>query len=249
MVLPDKYKPDSDVVMWMEDAAPDKDEATQRAAVVALARVATNLPLQRLLSRCAPRLPACARTPRCALARIKLFVLLTNAFSLRNHISEYKDRFVAEEGRERERQERVAAQAAAAARRRAFAERPQPKLQTVYMSEDKRRMVEAALAALRLSEGASAAELAADADEDGGGWEDECGEDEGGDAPTAPPASAALRQRLLGLSFGADDVEDALAQPQCRTLPASLDWCVAKHSCKKRWLPVTHPHALVLVAR
>lgn len=225
MVLPDKYKPDSDVVMWMEDAAPDKDEATQRAAVVALARVATNLPLQRLLSRCAPRLPARACTPRCALARINPCSPTLSRSAMHN--SEYKDRFVAEEGRERERQERVAAQAAAAARRRAFAERPQPKLQTVYMSEDKRRMVEAALAALRLSEGASAAELAADADEDGGGWEDECGE-EGGDAPAAPPASAALRQRLLGLSFGADDVEDALAQPQCRTLPASLDWCVCR---------------------
>jgi hypothetical protein len=67
VVLPDKYKPDSDVVMWMEDAAPDKDEATQRAAVVALARVATNLPLQRLLSRCARWSPH-ARRARCARA-------------------------------------------------------------------------------------------------------------------------------------------------------------------------------------
>jgi hypothetical protein len=73
VVLPDKYKPDSDVVMWMEDAAADKEEAQQRAAVVALARVASNLPLQRLLS------------------------------------TSYKDRFVQEEGRERERQERAKA--------------------------------------------------------------------------------------------------------------------------------------------
>jgi hypothetical protein len=62
VVLPDKYKPDSDVVMWMEDVAPDKDEATQRAAVVALARVATNLPLQRLLARCGAAL-ALVRAP------------------------------------------------------------------------------------------------------------------------------------------------------------------------------------------
>jgi fatty-acid desaturase len=50
VVLPDKYKPDSDVVMWMDDAQPDKEEAQQRAAVVALARVVTTLPLERLLA-------------------------------------------------------------------------------------------------------------------------------------------------------------------------------------------------------
>ena len=49
VVLPDKYKPDSDIVLWMNDAAPSKEEAIQRAATLALARYATNLPLQRLL--------------------------------------------------------------------------------------------------------------------------------------------------------------------------------------------------------
>lgn len=183
-MLPDKYKPDSDVVMWMEDAAPDKEEAQQRAAVVALARVASNLPLQRLLS------------------------------------TGYKDRFVQEEGRERERQERAKAQAEAAARRRAAADRPQPKLQTVYMSEDKRRMVEAALAALRVSEGATAAELG-NCDEDDGFDDDD---DE--DAAPLPPPPPALRQRLLSMGFAAADVEDALAQPRCRVLAPALDWCV-----------------------
>ena len=49
VVLPDKYKPDSDIVLWMNDAAPSKEEAIQRGATLALARYATNLPLQRLL--------------------------------------------------------------------------------------------------------------------------------------------------------------------------------------------------------
>lgn len=183
VVLPDKYKPDSDVVMWMEDAARDKEEAQQRAAVVALARVATNLPLQRLLS------------------------------------SGYKERFVAEEGRERERQERAKAQAEAAARRRAAADRPKPKLQTVYMSEDKRRMVEAALAALRVSEGATAAELGNE-DDDDDGFDD----DDAEDAAPLPPPPPALRQRLLSMGFAAADVEEALSQPRCRVLAPALDW-------------------------
>jgi len=49
VVIPDKYKPDSDIVLWMNDVAPTKEEAIQRAATLALARYATNLPLQRLL--------------------------------------------------------------------------------------------------------------------------------------------------------------------------------------------------------
>ena len=184
VVLPDKYKPDSDVVLWMEDAAPDKEEAQQRAAVVALARVASNLPLQRLLS------------------------------------TSYKDRFVQEEGRERERQERAKAAAEAAARRRAAADRPQPKLQTVYMSEEKRRMVEAALAALRVSEGVSAAELGEKVDGDDGSSDDD------GEAPPAAPPPPALRQRLLSMGFAAADVDEALSQPRCRVLAPALDWCV-----------------------
>ena len=183
VVLPDKYKPDSDVVLWMEDAAPDKEEAQQRAAVVALARVASNLPLQRLLS------------------------------------TSYKDRFVQEEGRERERQERAKAAAEAAARRRAAADRPQPKLQTVYMSEDKRRMVEAALAALRVSEDATAAELGESDDGDEGSSDD-------AEAPPAAPPPPALRQRLLAMSFATADVDEALSQPRCRVLAPALDWCV-----------------------
>ena len=190
VVLPDKYKPDSDVVLWMEDAAPDKEEAQQRAAVVALARVASNLPLQRLLS------------------------------------TSYKDRFVQEEGRERERQERAKAAAEAAARRRAAADRPQPKLQAVYMSEDKRRMVEAALATLRVSEGATAAELGERDDGDEGSSEDDA------EAPPAAPPPPALRQRLLAMGFAAADVEEALSQPRCRVLAPALDWCVARDACR-----------------
>jgi hypothetical protein len=144
---------------------------------------------------------------------------------------------VAEEERERDRQERARLAAEAAARRRAYAERPQPKLQTVYMSEDKRRMVEAALAALRLSEGGAAAVNLAGDEEDEEGADDFGGEggdgddweaDEEGAAPrrTARPApSPALRQKLLGLGFDVEDVEDALAQRQCRTLATALDWC------------------------
>ena len=49
VVLPDKYKPDSDIVIFSSEACATKDEAMQRCAVLALARVANNLPLQRLL--------------------------------------------------------------------------------------------------------------------------------------------------------------------------------------------------------
>lgn len=49
VVLPDKYKPDNDIVIFSSEACATKDEAMQRSAVLALARVANNLPLQRLL--------------------------------------------------------------------------------------------------------------------------------------------------------------------------------------------------------
>ena len=49
MVLPDKHKPDSDTVLWMNDVHATKEEAQQAGAVVALARVSTTLPLERLL--------------------------------------------------------------------------------------------------------------------------------------------------------------------------------------------------------
>ena len=49
VVLPDKYKPDKDVVIFCDEPCASKEEAAQRAAVAALAKVASNLPLQRLL--------------------------------------------------------------------------------------------------------------------------------------------------------------------------------------------------------
>ncbi|KAK3258778.1 hypothetical protein CYMTET_32194 [Cymbomonas tetramitiformis] len=49
VVLPDKHKPDSDMVLWMNSPADTKDDAIHAGAVVALARVNTNLPLHRLL--------------------------------------------------------------------------------------------------------------------------------------------------------------------------------------------------------
>ena len=49
VVIPDKYKPDKDVVVFCDDVCVSKDEAQQRGAVAALARVANNLPLHRLL--------------------------------------------------------------------------------------------------------------------------------------------------------------------------------------------------------
>ena len=49
VVLPDKYKPDKDVVVFADEPCDSKEEAMQRAAVAALAKVASNLPLQRLL--------------------------------------------------------------------------------------------------------------------------------------------------------------------------------------------------------
>lgn len=48
-MLPDKHKPDSDTVLWMNDVHATKEEAQQAGAVVALARVSTTLPLERLL--------------------------------------------------------------------------------------------------------------------------------------------------------------------------------------------------------
>ena len=49
VVLPDKYKPEKDVVLFSNAPSASKEEAQQLAAVAALARVAHNLPLQRLL--------------------------------------------------------------------------------------------------------------------------------------------------------------------------------------------------------
>ena len=181
VVLPDRFKPDSDVVLFMEEGADDKEEAQQRAAVVALARVATHLPLQRLLSH------------------------------------EYKERFLAEETRERERQERARVSAEAAARRRAASERPREKLSSVYMSDDKRRLVEAALAAMRL-EGCDA------------GAGEEGSESDGEEAAVADAEAerrrTALQPRLLSLGFHCDDVAAALGRPRARTLNAALDWLV-----------------------
>ena len=49
VVIPDKYKPDKDTVIFSDVPCPNKDEAAQRGAVAALAKVANNLPLHRLL--------------------------------------------------------------------------------------------------------------------------------------------------------------------------------------------------------
>ena len=50
VLLPHKYKPESGRELWMNHAAPSKEEAMQRGAVVALATFATELPLDRLLA-------------------------------------------------------------------------------------------------------------------------------------------------------------------------------------------------------
>ena len=49
VVLPDKFKPDNDVVLFCDDVHASKDDAEDAAAVLALARVGTNLPLERIL--------------------------------------------------------------------------------------------------------------------------------------------------------------------------------------------------------
>jgi ATP-dependent RNA helicase DHX57 len=190
VVLPDKYKPDSCVVMFMDDVAPSAEEATQRAAVVALAQVATNLPLERLLA------------------------------------VEYKDRFVAEGKKVEERQARAAAAAAAAARRKALADKPREKLAAVYMSDEKRKLVEEALQALRLEGGAGA-------DGGGGGVWDDDGEDGEGDGESSSIAaeevqqrSAALLPRLLAMGFQAEDAARALGASRSGSLNAMLEWLV-----------------------
>ena len=192
VVLPDKYKPDSCVVMFMDDAAPSAEEATQRAAVMALAQVASNLPLERLLA------------------------------------VEYKERFVAEGKKVEERQARAAAAAAAAARRKAWADKPKEKLATVYMSDEKRKLVEEALHALRLEGGAGA-----DGGGGGGMWDDgdEDGDGDGGEsssitAEEVQQRSAALLPRLLAMGFQAEDAAKALGASRSGTLNAVLEWLV-----------------------
>ena len=193
LVLPDKHKPDEDVVLFCDEPFPSKDEACEAAALVALARVASSLPLHRLLS------------------------------------PQFKERFAAEEGKEKERAARAAARAEDAARRKAHADRPKEKLQPVYMSEEKRRMVEAALAALREEAAASSPALAEPRDDDGGGGGDDgdVGSDDAGDAAYEPPQW--LVTKLVGLGFAPSDVEECVRSPaRPRTTAAALDWLVLR---------------------